>query len=66
MDLNADITKVGTLPFLRAFAGNQNDYVSPYLKYDLGSKIWNWLPRTCRIKAVAVTTFLPSRKYTNH
>ncbi|MEM7104018.1 MAG: pirin-like C-terminal cupin domain-containing protein [Bacteroidota bacterium] len=32
--LNADRTKVGTLPILRAFAGNQLDYVSPYVLFD--------------------------------
>ena len=32
--LNADRTKVGTLPILRAFAGDQNDYVSPYVLFD--------------------------------
>lgn len=32
--LNADRTKVGTLPILRAFAGDQLDYVSPYVLFD--------------------------------
>jgi redox-sensitive bicupin YhaK (pirin superfamily) len=32
--LNADRTKVGTLPILRAFAGDQQDYVSPYVLFD--------------------------------
>lgn len=32
--LNADRTMVGTLPILRAFAGDQNDYVSPYVLFD--------------------------------
>lgn len=32
--LNASRTKVGTLPILRAFAGDQNDYVSPYVLFD--------------------------------
>lgn len=32
--LNADRTKVGTLPILRAFAGNHKDYVSPYVLFD--------------------------------
>ena len=32
--LNADRTKVGTLPILRAFAGNHLDYVSPYVLFD--------------------------------
>lgn len=32
--LNADRTKVGTLPILRAFAGNHRDYVSPYVLLD--------------------------------
>ena len=32
--LNADRTKVGTLPILRAFAGNHLDYVSPYILLD--------------------------------
>ena len=32
--LNADRTTVGTLPILRAFAGDQNDYVSPYVLFD--------------------------------
>lgn len=32
--LNADRTKVGTLPILRAFAGDKNDYVSPYVLFD--------------------------------
>jgi redox-sensitive bicupin YhaK (pirin superfamily) len=32
--LNADRTKVGTLPILRAFAGNHLDYVSPYVMFD--------------------------------
>ncbi len=32
--LNADRTKVGTLPILRAFAGDQNDYVSPFVLLD--------------------------------
>ena len=32
--LNADKTKVGTLPILRAFAGNHLDYVSPYVLFD--------------------------------
>lgn len=32
--LNADRTKVGTLPILRAFAGNHRDYVSPYVLFD--------------------------------
>lgn len=32
--LNADRTKVGTLPILRAFAGDQNDYVSPFVLFD--------------------------------
>jgi len=32
--LNSDRTKVGTLPILRAFAGNHTDYVSPYVMLD--------------------------------
>lgn len=32
--LNTDKTRVGTLPILRAFAGNHLDYVSPYLLFD--------------------------------
>ncbi len=32
--MNADRTKVGTLPILRAFAGNHLDYVSPYVLFD--------------------------------
>ena len=32
--LNADRTNVGTLPILRAFAGDQLDYVSPYVLFD--------------------------------
>jgi redox-sensitive bicupin YhaK (pirin superfamily) len=32
--LNADRTTVGTLPILRAFAGNHRDYVSPYVLFD--------------------------------
>ncbi|MFT4759177.1 MAG: redox-sensitive bicupin YhaK (pirin superfamily) [Paraglaciecola sp.] len=32
--LNADRTQVGTLPILRAFAGNHRDYVSPYVLFD--------------------------------
>lgn len=32
--LNADKTMVGTLPVLRAFAGDHNDYVSPYVFFD--------------------------------
>jgi redox-sensitive bicupin YhaK (pirin superfamily) len=32
--LNADRTKVGTLPILRAFAGDNQDYVSPYVLFD--------------------------------
>ena len=32
--LDADRTKVGTLPILRAFAGNHLDYVSPYVLFD--------------------------------
>lgn len=32
--LNADRTKVGTLPILRAFAGDHKDYVSPYVLFD--------------------------------
>ncbi len=32
--LNADRTKVGTLPILRAFAGNHLDHVSPYVLFD--------------------------------
>ncbi len=32
--LNTDKTKVGTLPILRAFAGNHLDYVSPYVLFD--------------------------------
>jgi redox-sensitive bicupin YhaK (pirin superfamily) len=32
--LNADRTKVGTLPILRAFAGDQQDYVSPFVLFD--------------------------------
>jgi len=32
--LNADRTKVGTLPILRAFAGNHRDYVTPYVLFD--------------------------------
>ncbi len=32
--LNADRTKVGTLPILRAFAGDRNDYVSPFVLFD--------------------------------
>jgi len=32
--LNADRTKVGTLPILRAFAGDHQDYVSPYVLFD--------------------------------
>ena len=32
--LNADRTKVGTLPILRAFAGDHGDYVSPYVLFD--------------------------------
>ncbi|MBX7181139.1 MAG: pirin family protein [Bacteroidia bacterium] len=32
--LNTSKEKVGTLPILRAFAGDQNDYVSPYVLFD--------------------------------
>ena len=32
--LQADKTLVGTLPVLRAFAGDHNDYVSPYVFFD--------------------------------
>ncbi|MEO0468022.1 MAG: pirin-like C-terminal cupin domain-containing protein [Bacteroidota bacterium] len=32
--LNADRTTVGTLPILRAFAGDKLDYVSPYVLFD--------------------------------
>jgi len=32
--LDADRTKVGTLPILRAFAGNHLDYVSPFVLFD--------------------------------
>lgn len=32
--LNADRTTVGTLPILRAFAGDQQDYVSPFVLFD--------------------------------
>ena len=32
--LNSDRTKVGTLPILRAFAGDHLDYVSPYVLFD--------------------------------
>lgn len=32
--LNADRTKVGTLPILRAFAGDHLDHVSPYVLLD--------------------------------
>lgn len=32
--LDADRVNVGTLPVLRAFAGNQLDYVSPYVLFD--------------------------------
>lgn len=32
--LNANKTMVGTLPVLRAFAGDHNDYVSPYVFFD--------------------------------
>ncbi len=32
--LNTDKTKVGTLPILRAFAGNHLDYVSPFVLFD--------------------------------
>ena len=32
--LNADRTTVGTLPILRAFAGDHLDYVSPYVLFD--------------------------------
>lgn len=32
--ISADKTMVGTLPVLRAFAGDHNDYVSPYVFFD--------------------------------
>ena len=32
--LNTEKTMVGTLPVLRAFAGDHNDYVSPYVFFD--------------------------------
>ncbi len=32
--LDADRTKVGTLPILRAFAGGHTDYVSPFVLFD--------------------------------
>src|SRR6187399_1918366 len=32
--LRADKTMVGTLPVLRAFAGDHTDYVSPYVFFD--------------------------------
>jgi redox-sensitive bicupin YhaK (pirin superfamily) len=32
--LDADSTMVGTLPVMRAFAGNHNDYVSPFVFFD--------------------------------
>ncbi|MFM8177586.1 MAG: hypothetical protein ACKOAG_00195, partial [Candidatus Kapaibacterium sp.] len=32
--LNADRSMVGTLPVLRAFAGDHNDHVSPYVFFD--------------------------------
>lgn len=32
--LRTDKINVGTLPVLRAFAGDQNDYVSPFVLFD--------------------------------
>ena len=32
--LDTERTRVGTLPILRAFAGDQNDHVSPYVLFD--------------------------------
>ena len=32
--LDSDRVNVGTLPVMRAFAGDQNDYVSPYVLFD--------------------------------
>ena len=32
--ISANKTMVGTLPVLRAFAGDHNDYVSPYVFFD--------------------------------
>jgi quercetin 2,3-dioxygenase len=59
--LNADKTLVGTLPVLRAFAGDHNDYVSPYVFLDeFGPVIVNPKDKPLRVDAHPHAGIIPT------
>jgi len=59
--LNTDKTLVGTLPVLRAFAGDHNDYVSPYVFFDeFGPVKVNPLDKPLRVDAHPHAGIIPT------
>jgi quercetin 2,3-dioxygenase len=59
--LNADKTLVGTLPVLRAFAGDHNDYVSPYVFLDeFGPVMVNPKDKPLRVEAHPHAGIIPT------
>jgi len=59
--LNANKTMVGTLPVLRAFAGDNNDYVSPYVFFDeFGPVMVNSKDKPLRVDAHPHAGIIPT------
>ena len=59
--LDTDKTLVGTLPVLRAFAGDHNDYVSPYVFFDeFGPVKVNPLDKPLRVDAHPHAGIIPT------
>ena len=59
--LNANKTMVGTLPVLRAFAGDNNDYVSPFVFFDeFGPVVVNPNDKPLRVDAHPHAGIIPT------
>lgn len=64
--LRADKTMVGTLPVLRAFAGDHNDYVSPYVFFDeFGPVMVNPNDKPLRVDAHPHAGIIPTTYFLN-
>ena len=64
--LNANKSMVGTLPVLRAFAGDHNDYVSPYVFFDeFGPVIVNPKDKPLRVDAHPHAGIIPTTYFLN-
>jgi quercetin 2,3-dioxygenase len=64
--LNADKSMVGTLPVLRAFAGDHNDYVSPFVFFDeFGPVRVNAKDKPLRVDAHPHAGIIPTTYFLN-